>query len=443
MTKIIKRKIYLNKIKKYYKKPLIKVITWMRRTWKSYFLKSVFNDLIEKNIYSKKEIFYINKELLKFDFISDYKILNEYFLDWINQNWTKNNFLVAIDEIQLIKWWEKFINSILSEYQTNTDIFITWSNSNLLSSELSTYISWRYIEFHIYPLNFSEFLYFNSFNQKKEDWETDIKKWKNNILNAWEVKTLIDLAFIKNNKENTKKAFQNFLKYWWLPWIFNLDWEEEVIYDYLNWVYNTIFLKDILSFNKIKNSVFFEKLYQYLFKNIWTLFSAKKIKDYTQFQNLTASVDTIINYINLWLKTYLIHEINRFDIKWKKVFQINNKYYIWDIWIRNALVWFSFKYDIWNILENIVYLELKTRWYKVKIWTLQNKEIDFVAEKNWKIRYYQVCYILSSEKVKKREFWNLLSINDNRDKYVLSMDEIFETKNDWIIHKNIIDWLLE
>ncbi len=406
MSKIIKRNRYLTKIAKYYNKPLIKVITWMRRCWKSCFLKSIFDDLIEKELYLDNEIFYINKELLKFDFISDYRELNNYFLDWKKENNITNKFVIAIDEIQFIDWWEKFINSILSEYEEKVDIFITWSNSNLLSSELSTYISWRYIEFHIYPLSFNEY---KLFSIKKSD----------------------------------KNLFLDYIKYWGLPWIFNLNWEEEVINDYLKWVYNTIFVKDILNFNKIKNSAFFERLYFYLFKNISVLFSAKKIKDYIYSQKITTSVDTIINYINLWLKTYLIYETNRFDIKWKKIFQVNNKYYAWDIWLRNALVWFSFKDDIWNILENIVYLELKARWYDVQVWVLWDKEIDFIATKNGNIKYFQVTYLLSSEKVREREFWNLLQINDNWDKYVLSMDEVFETRNDWVIHKNIIEWLLE
>jgi len=406
MEKIISRKLYLRKIKKYYKKPIIKVITGMRRTWKSYFLKSIFDDMKNCNIVIDNNIFYINKESLDFDFINDYKDLNNYFLKWLKDNNVKWFFIVAIDEIQLIKWWEKFINSILLDYREKLDIFVTGSNSNLLSSELSTLIAWRYIEFHIYPLIFSEYL--------------DFYNWDKNDL------------------------FLDYLKYWWLPWLVRLPKEDDLIYEYLRGIYSTIFVKDILYYNKLKTSNIFEKLYIYILKNIWTIFSAKKITDYIKSNLQTkTSLDTIINYINLWLKTYLIYEVNRYNIKWKNVFQVNNKYFSWDIWIRNAKVWFNFAKDITNVLENIIFLELKTRWYNVNVWILWNLEIEFVAEKNWEIIYIQVCYLLSNQDTIDREFWNLLKIKDNWKKYVLSMDNIFETKNEWIIHKNIIDFLLD
>jgi predicted AAA+ superfamily ATPase len=211
----------------------------------------------------------------------------------------------------------------------------------------------------------------------------------------------------------------------------------------LRGIYNTIFVKDILAYNSIKNSVFFEKLYKYLFRNVWTIFNAQKIRAYIFSNSGTKiSVDTIINYINFGIKSFIIYEVNRYMIKWKNMFQINNKYYSWDIGIRNAVSWFNFKQDIWNILENIVFLELKSRWYNVSVWILWDLEIDFVAEKNWELKYFQVAYLLSSEKTVNREFWNLLKIKDNWPKYVLTMDDFFETKYEWIIHKNIKEWLI-
>ena len=403
---IIKRKYYLEKIRKYYKKPLIKVITWLRRSWKSIFLKTIFEELVENKIYTKNQIFYINKELLEFDNIKTYVELNEAFLKWKKENTIWDNFVVAIDEIQEIKEWEKFVNSIFAEYGENIDIFITWSNSHLLSSSLSTYIAWRYIEFEIYPLNFSEYCEF----EKSHDY---------------------------------RKAFLEYIKYWWLPWIFKLDKESDIVYDYLKWVYNTIFVKDVLNYNKVKNSYLFEKLYEYILKNIWNIFNSTNIRNYIKNENISASVDTIIDYISYGCKSYIINEVNRYDIKGKKLFQISNKYYAWDIWIRNAIVGFNFKEDISYILENIVFLELKKRWYSVNIWILQDKEIDFIATKNNEIIYIQVCYLLSSQWVIDREFNNLLQIKDNWTKYVLSMDDIFETKFEGIIHKNIINWCLD
>ncbi len=406
MSQIFKRDKYLRKVEKYLNVPLIKVITGLRRAWKSYFLKSIFELVKEKGLYEEKEIFYINKELLEFDFIKNYLDLNNYFLKWKKENNIETKFLLAVDEIQEIEFWEKFVNSILAEYWEKADIFITGSNSNLLSSKLSTYIAWRYIEFHIFSLDFEEFAMFSK-------------------------------------KEANKELFLEYLKYGGLPWIFRLNREDEIIKEYLAWVYRTIFIKDVLNTYNIKNTSFFEKLYLYLLKNIWTLFSANSIKNYIKSENISISIDTIINYINYSKETYLIYDSSRFDIKWKKILTVSNKFYVWDIWIRNALVWFNFASDIWNILENIVFLELLWRWYKVQIWVLWDKEIDFIAERFWEKKYFQVCYLLSDEKVVQREFGNLLQINDNREKYVLSMDDIFETKYEWIIHKNIINWLLE
>ncbi len=408
MKKQIIRQKYLDKISKYFNKPIIKVITWMRRTWKSTFLKQVFSILKEKSFFNEKEFFYVNKELLEFDFIKDYNDLNDFFIKWKNKNNIWNKFVVWIDEIQIINWWEKFINSILSEYSDNIEIFITGSNSQMLSSELSTLISGRYIEFHIYPLSFKEYIsYFP-------------------------------------REYLIKELFLNYLKFWGLPWIINFWNEEEITYEYLRWIYNTIFVKDILSYNSIKNSVFFEKLYKYLFRNVWTIFNAQKIRYYILSNSqIKTSVDTIINYINFWIKSFIVYEVNRYMIKWKNLFQVNNKYYSWDIGLRNSISGFNFKQDIWNILENIVFLELKSRWYNVTVWILWDLEIDFVAEKNWELKYFQVAYLLSTQETTDREFWNLLKIKDNWPKYVLTMDELFETKYEWIIHKNIKDWLLE
>jgi len=282
MNKIIKRKKYIEKIRKYYNKPIIKVITGMRRTWKSYFLRSIFNDMVEQKIVKEKNIFYINKESLEFDHINNYKDLNNDFLKWKQKNKITSFFVVAIDKIQMISWWEKFINSILSDYSDGVDIFITGSNSNLLSSELSTLIAWRYVEFHIYPLSFSEYL--------------DFYHWNKNDL------------------------FLDYLKFWWLPWLVILPKDEDLIFDYLKWIYSTIFVKDILYYNKLKTSNIFEKLYIYILKNIWTIFSARKITDYIKSNLQTkTSVDTIINYINLLMLSVFITIMLAIE-KWKKLF---------------------------------------------------------------------------------------------------------------------------
>jgi len=400
--KIQKREIYLQKIKKYIWSPIIKVITGMRRSGKSYFLQSILQEFVAEKIIKDSNIFYINKELLKFDFIKNYDDLNKNFTDWkSNISW---KFVVAIDEIQEIQMREKFINSILAEYQNDVEIFITWSNSNLLSSKLSTHIAGRYAEFIIYPLSLLEFAQFE---------DCDI----------------------------TEELFLDYIKYGSLPWIFNLRKNDEVIYDYLRWVYNTIFVKDILNYNKINSNHFFVTLYEYIFKNIWTTFTANSIQKYLKSQKINIWVDTILNYIQYGVESYLLQSFKKHDIKGKKTFQIYEKYFINDLGIRNSIVWFDFGRDIANILENIVFLELKRRWYEVFLGQYKNREIDFVAKKWWDYEYFQVTYLLQNEETIQREFRWLLDIKDNRPKTVLSMDKTFANKHEWVNHINIIERL--
>jgi len=402
--KYIKREFYLKQIKKYISSPLVKVITGMRRVGKSFVMKMILDFLVTDQWYNQNQIFYINKELLEFDFIKDYNDLNKHFLEWKVNNIKNEKIIISIDEIQEIQWREKFINSILAEYWEMIDIYITWSNANLLSSKLSTYIAGRYIEFVIYPLNFEEY---SIFAGKKPDYD----------------------------------LFLEYIKYWWLPGIFNLK-DQDTIYDYLKWVYDTIFVKDILNYNSIKSNTFFEQLYEYIFKNIWSVFTANSIADYLKSQKIDIWVQTVLNYLSYWQASFIIHNAKRYNIRGKKTFQIYDKFFTNDIWLRNAKVGFNFATDIGLVLENIVYNELIRRWNKVLIWRRNDLEVDFVAEKNWNYEYYQVCYILNNEKTTDREFRSLLAIQDNRPKYVISMDQIFPTKNSWIQHINIIDWIL-
>lgn len=404
--KLQKRKTYLEKIKKYVWSPVIKVITWMRRCGKSSFLQTVFEELQEDAFITKSELFYVNKELLEFNFIKDFNDIHTYFIAWKKKNCITGKFVVWIDEIQEIFGREKFINSILAEYQNDVEIFITWSNATLLSSQLSTHIAWRYIEFPIYPLSFKEFWQFA-------------------------------------RKDLTEELFFDYIKYGWLPGIFNLKYEEEVIYDYLKWVYNTIFVKDILSVNKINSTVFFTSLYEYLFKNIWSVFTANSIADYLKSQKINIGVDTILNYIQYGIDSYVLQKFKKYDIKGKKIFQIYEKYFATDLGIRHSQVWYNFKSDIGNILENIVFCELKRRWYDIFLGKFTTWEIDFVAKKWWTYEYYQVAYIMYDEETREREFRWLLAINDNRPKFVLSLDKTFANTYKWIKHLHIIDRLTQ
>ena len=399
---IIDRDFYLNRINKYLNTPLIKVLIGQRRVWKSSILKSVIQKLVENSEILIENIFYINKELPVFDDVKNYDNLKEKFEKFL-QNKKEWKIFVWIDEIQEIIGWEKFINALLADYWENIEIFITWSNSFLLSWELATYLTWRYIEFNILPLSYSEFSIFK-------------------------------------NEEKSKKLFLEYLKFGWLPAIFKMEYSEEVIFPYLLWVYNTIVLKDIIAYHNIKNVSFFKDLYKYTLANIWNIVSWKSIKDYLKSQNIAIWNETVLNFLEYALDTFILNKVYSVNPETKKYFEIYNKYYSGDLGLRNALVWFDLKIDIWNLLENYVYLELKRNNYEVKIWRLKSgKEIDFMATKNWITKYFQVCYLLGWEETIKREYSSLEEIRDNWEKYVVSFDDIDFWISNGIKHINIMD----
>jgi len=398
---MIKREFYLEKIEPFIDKPVIKIITGMRRVGKSVLIKQLI-DLLGKRGISKKNILYINKESLKLDFLKDYRDLNNY----VNGKMEKcrGRKYLFIDEIQEIKEWEKTINSIFAA--RGIDIYITGSNAQLLASEISTLISGRYIEFNIYPLGFTEFIEFRGGRAKDREEE-----------------------------------FNNYLKYGGLPGIHYFDLREEVVYQYLNSIYDTIVLKDIISRNSLRNFELLENIYKYIFQNIGNIFSAKKISDYLKSQKLKVGVDTIQNYLKYLTSTFTAFKVKRFDLKGKRILEIYEKYYAGDLGIRHSITGYNTD-DISALLENIIYLELKRRGYNITIGKLYNTEIDFIAKKEDKIKYIQVCYILASKEVVDREFKPLLRIKDNYSKYVLSMDKVFGKDHKGIKRINIIDFLL-
>lgn len=401
--KIIERPFYNQLLKKYLGSNVIKVITGMRRVWKSYLLKNLIQEIVKTQFTSQNNVFYINKEDLEFDFIKDYNDLYAEFKKFLEQTTPENKIFIWIDEIQEIIWWEKFVNSILSTQREKVEIFITGSNSNMLSSELSTLITGRYIELEVYPLSYSEYASFSK-------------------------------------KQKSKELFLEYIKYGGLPGIFGMNFDEKIIFDYLKWIYSTILLKDIVVSFWLRNIDFFENLYKYIFANVWNVFSAKSISDYLKSQKVKISPETVLNYLDYWLKVYMLALVKSVEPDTKKYFEIYNKYYVWDIWLRNSLVWFDFKRDIGKILENYVFLELKRHWYNIKIWRLKStKEIDFIAEKNGIIKYFQVCYLLWWEETIRREYWSLEEIHDNWEKYVLSFDDIDFWVSNGIKHIKIYD----
>lgn len=405
MTKALLRKNYLKSIKPFIDKSVIKVIIGMRRSGKSFFLRQIIN-LIGK----EKQIVYIDKENLDFKGIKDFNDLDEYVSSKIDKR--KKTYLF-IDEIQDISGWEKAIASY--QGSGNFDIYITGSNSELLSSELSTLISGRYVEFYLYPLSFNEFLEFRKRSLRK------VRR--------------------KNSKKlNLKKEFMNYLEFGGLPGIHEFDLDRENIYKLINAIFSTIVLKDLVARYEIRNVRVLENIYSFIFDNIANIFSAKKIADYYKSQNIKVSVDTVLSYISHLEAAMLCKKVPRYDLKGKRLLEVQEKYFINDIGFRNALLGFNLK-DINALLENIVYLHLKMAGYEVYIGKYDDYEIDFVAKKRDEIIYYQVCYLLSDETVVEREFRPLLKLEDAHPKYVLSMDESWDDNYMGVKRVNVIDFL--
>jgi len=397
----IKRQNYLNKINLFLNKPVIKVLTGMRRVGKSTILQSVKNDLIKKGV-NEKDIIWINKESLEFDFITDSDSLYKY----VKANITsaKEKKYLFIDEIQEILSWEKAVISIFSE--NLADIIITGSNAHILSSELATYISGRYIEIPIYPLTFSEFL-----------------------------------LFPRGDKGNIEDSFKKYLRFGGMPGI-HLFYDDDAVYSYLNSIISTVLLKDVIKRNNIRDVQLLEKLVFYLMDNCGNITTAKSISNYFKSQKVRVSVDTIQNYIHHLESAFLFYRVPRFDIKGKKYLEYFNKLYMGDIGLRNGFIGYKDK-DISGILENIVLLEMKERGYKNSIGVLNGNEIDFIAEKQNERLYIQVARNLEEERTIKREFGNLERISDNYKKIVLSMDKYFQSDYNGIEHKYLPDYLLE
>lgn len=399
---MIKRKRYLDQINNFIDKPIIKVLTGMRRSGKSTIMKLLIDELIQKGI-ANENIVYINKESLRYDFIKDYQDLNFFVLKKLKNKTGKKYIL--IDEIQEIEKWEKVIVSFLAD--NVGDIIISGSNAHMLSSELATLISGRYVEIPIYTLNFKEFLLFRK---------------------------------IKNDKD-LEKELQLYIRYGGLPGIHNFKFRDETVFTYLNSILNTVLLKDVILKNSIRDANTLEKITQYLMDNCGNITTAKKISDYFKSQRVRISVDTVQNYIDFLKNAFLFYRVKRFDLKGKKYLEYGDKLYIGDIGLRNGFIGHKDS-DISAVIENLVFLELIKRGYSVSIGNRNRKEIDFIAQKNKTKIYLQVCYLLGSEKTIQREFGNLESIKDNYRKIVISFDKYFPSNQNGIEHLYIIDFLV-
>jgi len=392
----IPRQAYINKIQPFIDKQLVKVITGHRRVGKSYILYQLI-DIIAKND-KRNNIIYIDKEDIAFDDVKDYRQLYEYIS--LNSK-TENKNYIFIDEVQVIKDFHIAIKSLaLNE---NNDIYITGSNAQMLSADLANELGGRYIEFPVYSLSYTEFLEFH----KLEDNDASLEKY---------------------------------IHYGGLPYLIHLPMKEEIILEYLRSIYSTIILKDVIQRKNIRNSYFLEQLIKFLANNIGHLFSAKSISDFLKSQNDKSSSNQVNEYVTALIDSYLIHSVGRYDIAGKRLFERGEKYYFENLGIRNIIAGYK-PQDRANRLENVVYNHLLYSGYDITVGTIAGKEIDFVCEKNGEKLYVQVTLELSKEDTIEREFGNLLKINDNYPKIVVSGERSFENTFEGIKHIYIRDFL--
>ena len=399
-----KRELYIEKIKPFIDKDIIKVLTGIRRSGKSVMLKLIMEELKQNKI-DEKQFININFENLINRELTTADKLHEYILKKASE--IKKKCYIFLDEIQEVKDWEKCINSLRVNEEYDFDIYITGSNAKLLSGELSTYLAGRYVEFVIYPFSFKEFL------------ET-LKSIQQDV--------------------STREAFQKYVKFGGMPFLYNLAFEEEASLQYLKDIYSSIILKDITQRNKIRDTDMLERVISYLIMNVGNNFSATSISKFFKSENRKVSVETILNYIKAAEESFLIYRVSRDDLIGKKVLNVNEKYYIADHGMREAILG-SNQRDINQIFENIIYLELLRKGYNVRVGKVDNLEVDFVYTKGNEKIYVQVAYLLASSETIEREFTSLEKIDDNYPKYVISMDE-FDMSRNGIKHINIIEFLI-
>ncbi|WP_312653887.1 ATP-binding protein [Proteiniclasticum sp.] len=397
------RNLYLNQLIQYKDKPLIKVITGLRLCGKSTLLSLFENHLLDNGV-DKTQIIRINFESFKFDELKSYKKLYEYIDARMDSK--ENKYYILLDEVQQVSSWEKAVNSFLVD--ADVDMYITGSNAYLLSSELSTFLSGRYVEIKMHPLSFKEYLDFI---------ETD------------QILTLQD-------------SFSKYLQYGGLPTVVELMEYPDTIGLFLEGIYNTILMKDVIERNHVRDAALLENILKFIVANIGSVVSTKKISDYLTSSGRKTTSETVDNYLRMLENAFIIYKANRYDLKGKMFLKTLEKYYIVDIGIRNRLIGQRNR-DYGPVLENVVFLELLRRGYEVTIGKLGELEVDFVAFKPNETIYFQVSASILDEKTREREIRPLEAISDNYPKYILTMDQTVFNDIEGIRVKNILDYLLE
>lgn len=400
---MIKREMYMSRIRPFINTDLVKVMTGIRRCGKSVMLELIKEELLQSGV-NKSQFISINFEDMSYAHLQTAKALNDDIIERANK--IEGKVYLFFDEIQEVKDWEKCINSL--RVSLDCDIYITGSNAKLLSGELATYLGGRYVEFVIYPFSFAEF---------------------------------VELYREIYPDEPINMIFQKYVVFGGMPYLSNIRFEKTASIQYLNDLFNSVQLKDIVKRNNIRDVDLLERISAYVMANVGNTFSATSISKFFKSEKRNVAPDTILNYIKYCCDAYLFYQVKREDLQGKQILASNEKYYIADHGIREAVFGGNMK-DINLILENIVYMELLRRGYEVRVGRSGNKEIDFVCYKRDEKIYIQVTYLLASEETIQREFGVYDDIQDNFPKYVVSLDE-FDMSRDGIKNRNIRDFLLE
>ena len=399
---MIKRELYMSRIRPFIGGELIKVVTGIRRSGKSVMLELVKQELLESGV-GAEHFISINFEDMRNAHLCNAQSLHEEVLRLSST--IQGKVFLFFDEIQEVANWEKCINSL--RIALDCDIYITGSNAKLLSGELATYLGGRYVEFVIYPFSFSEFL---------------------------------ELYLPIFPQSSIQQCFQKYLVTGGMPYLSNLQYADEPSHQYLTDLFNSVMLKDIVKRNKVRDVDLLERILAFVTANVGTTFSATSLSKFLKSEHRTVAPETILNYIKYCCDAYLFYQVKRQDLQGKQLLATNEKYYIADHGIREAVFGGNMR-DINLILENIVFMELLRRGYSVTVGKTGKKEVDFICDKRGERIYIQVAYLLASEETIHREFDVYDSIRDHYPKYVVSLDE-FDMSRNGIRHRNIRDFLL-
>ncbi|MBX2966872.1 MAG: ATP-binding protein [Cyclobacteriaceae bacterium] len=400
---MISRPAYTQQLRLFIDKPQVKILTGIRRSGKSTVLRLLREELLSGGV-KQEQVVLINLESFIHSELNTVPRLYEYVSSQIQKG---KKYYLLLDEIQEVDAWEKAVNAFLVDF--DVDIYLTGSNSHLLSSELATYLAGRYVEIPVYTLSFTEFLEFRK-------------------------------HYFPGEFQSSKDAFLRYLRSGGFPVIHTANYYDDAAYKVVYDIYSSVILRDTVQRYKIRDVELLERVVKYAFDNIGNTFSGKNVADYFKSQQRKIDVNTVYNYLNALEGAFILYRVPRYDMKGREVLKTQEKFYISDVSLLYATMGFRDRM-IAGILENIVFLELKRRGYKVYVGKSDNKEIDFIAEKQNEKIYVQVAYKLDSEQTVEREFSTLVSVADQHPKFVVTLDDLWQDSIEGVRHIHIVDFL--